>query len=67
MNSRTLNEREGYSGHFVVVKSCDAKELVLHDPGPPPTPQRRVILGVFEKAWAYPTERAKNIVAIKLG
>ena len=67
VNSRTLNEREGYSGHFVVVKSCDANELVLHDPGPPPTPRRRVIRGVFEKAWAYPTERAKNIAAIKLG
>ena len=67
VNSRTLNERDGYSGHFVVVTSCDANELVLHDPGPPPRPQRRVPEGLFDKAWGYPTERAKNIAAIKLG
>ena len=67
VNSRTLNERDGYSGHFVVVTSCDANELVLHDPGPPPQPQRRVPERLFDRAWGYPTERAKNIAAIKLG
>jgi hypothetical protein len=67
VNSRTLNERDGYSGHFVVVTSCDANELVLHDPGPPPQAQRRVSAGLFDKAWAYPSERARNIAAIKLG
>lgn len=66
VNSRTLNDSEGYSGHFVVVTSCDAHELVLHDPGQPPTPQRRVPRPKFERAWAYPHERAKNIVAIRL-
>jgi hypothetical protein len=65
VNSRMLNEREGYMGHFVVVTSCDANELVLHDPGPPGTPRRRVAIGAFEKAWAYPTARAKNIVAVR--
>ena len=65
VNSRTLNEREGYSGHFVVVTSCDSAEVVAHDPGPPPNPNRRVPVALFERAWAYPTERAKNIVAIK--
>ena len=66
VNSRTLNDREGYSGHFVVVTSCDARELVLHDPGQPPTPQRHVRRPKFERAWGYPDEHAKNIVAIRL-
>ena len=66
VNSRTLNDTEGYSGHFVVVMSCDESELVLHDPGQPPTPQRRVPTAKFERAWAYPHERAKNVVAIRL-
>jgi hypothetical protein len=65
VNSRLLNGRDGYMGHFVVVTSCDATGLVLHDPGPPGEARRRVPIGTFEKAWAYPTERVKSLVAVR--
>ena len=64
VNSRVLNDTPGYSGHFVVVTACDSNDVVFHDPGLPPTPARRVPTLKFEQAWAYPTERAKNIVAV---
>jgi hypothetical protein len=59
-----LNGAAGYSGHFVVVTGCDADEVVCHDPGPPAVPHRRIPIEAFERAWAYPTERAKTMVAV---
>ncbi len=35
VNSRVLNNKPGYSGHFVVVKGYEDGMLILHDPGPP--------------------------------
>jgi hypothetical protein len=66
INSRALNEREGYVGHAVVVIGYTEQSLFLHDPGLPPQENREVPFALFEKAWAYPTERVKNITAIKL-
>jgi hypothetical protein len=64
VNSRVLNDRDGYMGHFVVVKGFDGDGLVVHDPGPPSTANRRIPFAVFEKAWAYPNAAVKNMVAI---
>jgi hypothetical protein len=65
VNSRALNGREGYLGHFVVVKGFDGEGLVIHDPGPPATANRKVGFELFEKAWAYPSATAKNVVAVR--
>jgi len=64
VNSRVLNGREGYSGHFVVVKGFADDELIVHDPGPPGTANRKVTFEAFERAWAYPNSTAKTLVAI---
>ncbi len=64
VNSRALNGREGYNGHFVVVKGFDDDGFVVHDPGPPGTANRKVTFEVFEKAWAYAGETIKNLVVI---
>lgn len=66
VNSRALINEEGYAGHFVVVKGFDDTHLLIHDPGLPPHKNNRVGLDIFEKAWAYPNERAKNIMAFRL-
>lgn len=66
VNSRRLNNKEGYSGHFIVVKGFDDKYLFLHDPGLPPFKNRLVDFNLFENAWAYPNYKAKNIIALKL-
>lgn len=65
VNSRTLNRRPGYSGHFVVVTGVEEEKLVFHDPGPPAYENRKMSFADFEKAWAFPTKNEKNLIAIK--
>jgi hypothetical protein len=65
VNSRALNGRDGYSGHFVVVKGFDAEGLIVHDPGPPATENRQVSYESFERAWGYPDEKAKVVLAVR--
>ncbi|MEK7102513.1 MAG: papain-like cysteine protease family protein, partial [Patescibacteria group bacterium] len=55
----------GYTGHFVVITGFGKNHFTLHDPGLPPLRNRKVSLGRFEKAWAYPNKRAKNIMAFR--
>lgn len=66
INSEVLDKNTGYSGHFVVVKGFNDKQFFLHDPGSPGIENRKVNFRLFEKAWAYPNEEAKNIIAFKL-
>lgn len=65
VNFRILNEKEGYTGHFVVIIGFDDENLYLHDPGLPPQENRKVTNDLFLKAWAYPNEAAKYLVAFK--
>lgn len=65
VNAIALNKEIGYAGHFVVVKGYRDGELILHDPGLPTHENRVVDFSTFEKAWAYPNESAKNIIALK--
>lgn len=65
VNAKALNDEDGYVGHFVVVIGADNNELVIHDPGLPPQESRRVSREQFEKAWAYPNYRARNLIIIK--
>lgn len=66
VNSRALNYKEGYEGHFVVIKGFEENGFIIHDPGLPGIENRKVEFGLFEKAWAYPNEKARNIMAFKL-
>lgn len=65
VNSRKLNNKDGYSGHFVVITGYDDDNLTIHDPGLPPQKDRIVSKELFEQAWAYPSDKAKNFFAIK--
>jgi hypothetical protein len=67
VNSRILNNKTGYSGHFVLIKGYKNNSLILHDPGGRPGKENRnVSFKLFEKSWAYPDENAKNIISFKL-
>jgi hypothetical protein len=37
---------------------------MMHDPGPPHSPERRISYEVFIKAWEYPNEQARNVIAL---
>ncbi len=65
VNANRLNNKRGYVGHFVLIVGFEGDDLILHDPGKPPLPFRRVSVSDFELAWGDPEERMKNLVAIK--
>lgn len=65
INSAILVNKPHYSSHSVVVKGFNDKDFIIHDPGLPPLENRYVGFELFEKAWAYPNEKAKNILAFK--
>lgn len=67
VNSGALNGRNDYVGHFVVLLGADLKRIRLHDPGLPHFPNRLVKFPDFEKAWAYPDLKAKNLTGIRRG
>jgi len=66
VNYRTLNDLPDYSGHSVLVIDHTDNELIIHDPGLPGRANRHVSNELFEKAWAYPNEQAKNYIAVRL-
>ncbi len=65
VNSDCLNGRDGYSGHFILVYHIDEERLYVHDPGPPAIPARILSYHEFTTAWAYPSEREQNLIAIR--
>jgi hypothetical protein len=65
INIRKLDKLEGYFGHVVVVKGYDDKKLLLHDPGLPGKPDRKVTYKEFEAAWGDPNQDAKELNAVK--
>jgi hypothetical protein len=66
VNSRMLNGRTGYAGHFVVIKGSEEAGIWLHDPGLPPVKDRCVEWEQFERAWAYPGVKARNVISLSL-
>lgn len=65
INSAALSNVKGYTGHFVVVYESDDTFLHIHNPGLPAQEGQKVEKRLFESSWAYPNDRAKNILAIK--
>lgn len=66
VNSQVLKRRIGYSGHCVVLFRASPSSVWMHDPGLPPKPNHCVSWTLFNQAWGYPDEKAKNILAFKL-
>lgn len=66
VNARTLNNREGYVGHSIVVFSYDNNGFVIHDPGLPAKPNRHVPYDTFEKAFFTDGPESGELDAIKL-
>lgn len=65
VNARALHNKEGYSGHFVVIFDYDDDNFLLHDPGLPPIESLKVNFEQFKKGWEYPDEKSRNLLAIK--
>lgn len=65
VNSKRLNHKRGYAGHFVVVLAIGSSNIIIHDPGLPATENRVEPIDNFEAAWANPNDHAKSLIAIK--
>ncbi len=65
VNSKAINKKEGYAGHFVLLTGHTASGFILHDPGPPGVKNRHVAFSEFEKAWAYPDKKARSYLAAR--
>lgn len=65
VNASTLNGKEGYAGHFIVITGHDDTGFIFNDPGLPPVENRHVAYSEFVKAWAFPNENALNLIAIR--
>lgn len=65
VNSNMLDNEPGYTGHFVLVKGFSDLNLILHDPGLPPRKNRTIDFETFERAWAYPDDNSKSLIAVK--
>jgi 23S rRNA pseudouridine1911/1915/1917 synthase len=42
VNGQTLNEKEGFNSHALLIIDKDGEEFIAHDPGLPPIPNRRI-------------------------
>ncbi len=68
VNGRKLHDKDGYSGHFVLVFGYDKQNFILHDPGPNGGGNKKVPYDFFLKAWGkYSKEDTRNLTAFKLG
>lgn len=65
VNAYALDNEPGYAGHFVVVTGYDEKHFFLNNPGLPPIENQKVLFDQFEKAWAYPNDNAKGLIAVR--
>jgi len=66
VNSKKLNGKDGYIGHFVVINGFNKESFYLHDPGLPSIINREVPIKIFSQAWFSPNSNAANIMAFKL-
>lgn len=65
VNSKALKGKKGYTGHSIIVIGYDENNIFVHDPGLPPREDLPVSWETFEKAWAYPDDLAKDLLALK--
>lgn len=64
LNSRVLNRRPGFSSHMVVIYEKAGQNYILHDPGLPPKPQRKVPGKLLLEAWQYAGKENAALVAV---
>ncbi len=63
VNSRVLNDKDGYIGHMVIVLGQVDDIIVLADPGLPAIEHSEHKIEQFCKAWEYPTREMANFIA----
>ncbi|HEX8226894.1 MAG TPA: hypothetical protein VF572_03440 [Candidatus Saccharimonadales bacterium] len=65
VNLNALNDKPGYLGHAVVVKGYTENDIIMHDPGLPPSPNRHVPIDTFLRSWTDPETQSEKMDAIR--
>jgi hypothetical protein len=65
INSRIIHGQPGYSGHAILIYRIEGNQIYAHDPGLPAARAKQIPIDLFERAWAFPNEEAKGLLAIK--
>lgn len=65
INPYVLERRKGYSGHKVIVTDVKKRTIQFHDPGLPPTKDRKKPISLFMRAMRSPTREAASLIAVK--
>jgi len=64
INSKMINNKSGYAGHFVVLTGFDKEYVFVHDSGiENGSPNRKVKKDLFIKAWKY--QKIEHTILIK--
>ena len=66
VNSQVLQDKNGYAGHFIILKYIDSEKVIINDPGGDSGENNEYSLKKFLKAWSYPDEKARNVMGVKL-
>ncbi len=67
INARILNDKPGYSSHFVLIIGYDDRNFIIHDPGLPSYKSRIVPKEKFKKAWYHGGKSYASLTAFKYG
>ncbi len=59
INACALDNKVGYEGHAVVITGYDDDFIILHDPGLPALPNRKVDINTFMDSWSG---QEKNLI-----
>jgi hypothetical protein len=65
LNSRILENRDGYAGHFVILKAINSSEVIINDPWGETGENNHYPIETFVRSWAYPDENAQNLIAVR--
>ncbi len=65
VNSKILNNKVGFTGHFILVIGFTGTSIIAHDPGFPSFKSREIDLDLFNRAWSSPSSDTRSIIAIR--
>lgn len=65
INQRVLQADPGYVAHSIIVFGCSHRGVTIHNPGPPSVKGSEITWDLFDRAWAFPTAAARNILAFR--
>lgn len=65
INQRILQADPGYVAHSILLFGYNDRGVIIHNPGPPSNAAAEIPWDLFDKSWACPDYKARNVMAFK--